>query len=275
MSKLKKRNRVLIGLGILIIFVIILWNNNRRLEFSVHDLNWEDIIGMNERISDATFTNPPYNFDDPVRGVGHLNILLSFFNNNLDSISDISRRNNPSVRLYFRGITGHEPFLGEIPAHVWENNNGDFQLNFYFERDLNREFFDALNASGQERFEYENPHSVNIYTPLENIDWDKVLSGYETLVSAILIQGVYDESVRIFRFSTENPGTKNILYFLETNWHRFKNYETENYSLGGTIHLTETSDIGQRNLVSFFMDDTLSEELIIFIGYDVWEQALR
>ena len=269
-SKLKKRNRVLIGLGILIIFVIILWNNNRRLEFSVHDLNWEDIIGMNGRISDATFTNLPWVRDDQVHGVGHLNTLLNFFANNLENIGNTSRTGNISIKLYLTEITGDEKFLGDVNPSVWERNDGSFELTLYIDNSLERNFFDALNASAHERFAYENPNLVDMRSALIDIDWDDLLENYETLIYG-LVMSKTGRGGTFIPIEIMNP--KDVLEVLRVNKDKASLQRDDIHDFRFSILFKRQSEETPVITAIFFMPESVHEEILHLIDEDVWEKA--
>jgi len=241
--------------------------------FSVHDLNWDYYEEMNDRIVEASFTNPPYVYDDTIFSIGRLGGVLSLFGENLDAINDIQQGKRLSVKLRFEGITGEESFLGDVPPSVWQENNGGFILKFYFYRSLELDFFDALNEAAMAEFR-SNEEEIT----LAEVDWDALRNDYESEIAAILIQGIAAEDSNfdfdMARFESGKDNLSIILEFLEVNQDDFHGIEDLEYTYQGTIHFWRDDD--ERSLMlTFFMDEALNRRLMDAIGEEAWERALR
>ena len=168
----------------------------RRL-FSVHDLNWDYFEEMNEFIVDATFSNPPYEFDEHIHGIEHLSVLLEFFKENINYLHDRQRNQRFDFTMYFSGITGKEKFLGNVTPSVWESNNGEFEFKFYFDREIRSGFFDNLNEASNRRAIAEDPSLETRWILFDEIDWEKVSYDYKSMISLISFEGFERSDVPI------------------------------------------------------------------------------
>jgi len=288
----------LIIVGVLIVGVIIWQSNdypdndqmedNNQMEteepvgdgFSVHDLNWDYYEEMNKHIVDASFTNPPYVVDDDVHGVGYLTVVLRFFRENLNEVSDNQIGRRISLKLHFSGITGDENFLSELSPSVWQENNDGFILNFYFDRTLERECVDSLKEAGWERFAAENPEQIDQRITLAEFDWDALREDYETYIIGFVFEGLqlegenFNEFVEFYVSTSGSDTILAVIEFLEQNQEEISAINRQESGHGGTMFFRRNSDQDPEVSSTFGMTEELIRTLMDTVGLDVWERSL-
>ena len=281
------KKKIVVLILVLLVLVVVGLRRDRGesveevIEFSVHDLNWEDIEGMNARASRAFYSNPPYVYDASLIPIGHLEGLLEFFRDNADLIRDEGERDDFDFTLHFTSIVGEEVFLGNLPSELWERT-GDFELRFYFDRSLEMEFLDVLNAANRSYLRTQNPGAFDEHITLLEVDWEELREDYGLYVSSLhLIRGEMDWE--IFRekedfwfgiFLPEYDDLSVILTFLEENQTSLSGVETEEFIYSGSLHFERTSENEPREIVVFFMTEAQNQALMEAMGEEAWGIAL-
>ena len=276
---LKRMTTLLIVVAVLAVAGLIWYKGMQEedLAFSVHDLNWNDVAGMNEKIFEAFYTDSPHVYDAQIASVGYLDIVLDFFRDNLDYLSDTLVEGDLAFKMHFTGITGEEKFLGDIPSSVFQGNNNEFIVYFNFPRALDTEFINALNDAGWEWAIAENPdaHNEEIMT-LSEVDWDLLLAEYDTSIFNITLEGSREEDYyNIVDFNPEDSEFLLILEFLKQNQNDFSGTESEAYKYIGGINLNGFNDEEPLVTVIFFMNEQPVSQLVELIGEEAWERARR
>jgi len=272
---------VVIGIALVAIILGLIWYSSADgddLAFSVHDLNWDDIEGMNNHVAVAFYSNPPHVHNASLAPIGHMQELLNFFKSNQDLIRDSAQDDDLEFKVRFTRVTGEEKFLGYVPPSVWQENSGEFELSFHFDSSLIESFLEALNASNDAYVRAENPDAFNeeIIT-LAEVDWEVLREDYEGEIFAVIIQGIVGvgEYFNIADFNIAHDALPVILEFLEDNQNEFRNAGDLAYTYQGTIHFWQNDDSEPRIMAPFFMDEALNRRLMEAIGDEAWEQARR
>ena len=273
----KKKIVLLVVVGVLIGAVFIWRDGTTEETFSVHDLNWDDYEGMNEQVMGAFYTDSPHVYDASVGGIGYHEVIFRFFRDNLDFVSDRQRGNDLGYRVHFTNITGEESFLGNIPPSVWEENAGEFELNFYFDRSLSQEFWDVLIEASREYAMALNPDAFNeVRITLAEVDWDALRDGYEEQILSIVLEGSMENSDfhrGFFRSGRDNLPV--IFQFLEDYQEFFSDSIDEEYKYTGIIHFIQINEEDPLIDARFYMNEELSRRLMDVIGEEAWEAARR
>jgi hypothetical protein len=284
---LKKIVVGLVVVGVLIVAVPIWQNNqgNNHTEgeelamdgFSIHDLDWEDVEGMNEHVSRMTLNVPPYFMDWMVGTHLDLTEVFRLFGENQHLLRDQpevvgqTRESDYEVTLTFRNLTGNEMFLNG------NGSKGTLGINFYVSRELAaQEVFDLITDAGDAYFREQNPEEV---ITLADIDWDALREDYEAGagVSVITIQGIVEEdrSFNIADFESRRDDVSAILEFLEENQDEFYSNGDLEYMYQGTIHFWQDNEDEPHRMAPFFMEEALNRRLMEAIGEEAWERARR
>ena len=252
----------------------------RRL-FSVHDLNWDYFEDMNEFIVHASFSNPPYVFDDYIHGIGHLGVLLEFFSENYSSLHDRQRNQRYDFTMRFSGITGEEKFLGDIPSSVWESNNGEFEFKFYFDREIEDGFFEHLREANRRRTVADNPSLETRYIPLSEVDWGIILESFDETILSLRFEGFERTDYPISNFFSFIAGSVNeetvsvIIHFLVENKNVIKNIIEEDTRHSVVIFYRPISENKPRYMTIFHLTEELYLMIVEHVGEEIWEAARR
>ena len=286
---MKKKKLIIIGCCIVlatlaVIFYKLSTNDNSRSDLSIHDIDWSDVSGMNERIVAFHFSDPPFFEDEWVDAAEHLEDLLQFFEENMDYLRDRGRRNDMEVMFEFENVTGDEEFLKSNEVE------GTFTLHFYFDRSLSSAFFELLNASRHARLIAQNPDAFieNEIILFSEVNWSELKSDYESLIYRITIVRSSDQEIHpdilsslegfvgpVERASFES-GMDNlipIIDFLERNKLYFSAIEDEEYRFMVRISFRAIDSEQSRMLAVSYLNESLMRELSEVIGEEVWNRA--
>ena len=255
-----------LGLGFL------LWIQLNRSSISVHDLNWDDYEGMNERIIRMTYTDPPFVEDMYVESIGHLEVILRFFGENQDLIRDRVEGDDLSLSLIFTDIQGTEVFLN---GHEVEEN---FEMRVYFDRSIQHEFFDVLNEASRSYARAQNPQAFNEKEIiLSDIDWDFLKENYETEIFSVVLEGpmLGDDYFNTADFEVVEFELASILDFLYEYQQEVSIIENNEYRHMGRIVFKRIDNEDPLTRSIFFMNEQQIRELMDIIGEEDWERARR
>jgi len=280
---LKKKKLIIIGFCIVLAaLAVVLYklstNDHSRSDLSIHNIDWSDVSGMNEKIVAFYFSDPPFFEDEWVDAAEHLEDLLQFFGENIGYLRDRGRSNDMEVVFEFENVTGDEEFL--------ESNEleGTFTLHFYFDRSLSSEFFELLNASRHARLVEQNPSLAQEDISLSDVNWSNLIDDYESYIYGVTLERRQRVRQRpdlqygfdIADFNVGRDDLTTILTFLEENIDMFSDIATEEYRYIGSIFYRRFDYSEPQITARFFMNEELTRILSDeVIGEEAWNRAQR
>ena len=264
-----KKVILLLVVGVLI-GAIFIWRESRTEDgFSVHDLNWDDYEGMNERVSSLTLHIPPHFMDRFVETHLDLTGLFLLFSENQHLLRDrpgtagLTLDSDFEVVLEFTNLLGNEIFLDEA---VYD---ASFYMSFYVDSSLAQESLDLVGAAVRAYHEAQDPE---VRITLAEVDWDALRGRYEEYLYGVTIDAPQGGPVN-FPVAILNPS--DVLYFLEENKHDVSQNRNDLYNYRASILFKRENEEMPRIVCIFFMTESMHEELVSLIDEETWEAARR
>lgn len=274
--------KIIVGLVVVVVLMIavFIWQSNNHEDdnyietedpvgdgFSVHGLNWEDVEGMNERVSDMTLNIPPYFMGRMVETHLDLAEVFRLFGENQHLLRDqpevpgLTLESDFEVVLTFSNLTGNEIFL---------NGNGSesvFSISFYVDSSLAQTSLDLAGDAVYAYFREQNPEVV---LTLAEVDWDALRDDYEAHLYGVTI----DESQgRPAYLPLDILDPTDVLRFFEENRYNVSQDWDDTYNYMASINFRRESEDSPDIRCIFFMTESMHRELISLIDDEVWEKA--